>query len=434
MTYENALKYIKDTGKFGSKLGLEVMRNLLSKMGDPQKSFKSVHIAGTNGKGSTSSYISNALNSNGYKVGLFSSPPIIDEMERIQIDGKFISKDDFAEITEFVKSCADTVEADGLHYPTEFELFTAVAFEYFKRQKVDFAVVEVGLGGKLDATNVCEPCVSVIMTIALDHTQWLGSTLEEIAGEKAGIIKENVPVVLYPEHTEGVKNVFYSVAKEKNAPIFDSAKSSITLKYNGIDGSIFDYEDESYSIKDVKTPLIGLHQVKNCQTALKAMLALKDSGYDISVEATLEGFARAKWPGRFDIVQRDPLIIFDGGHNEQCMQALTKCVDLYLGDYTKILVFSMFADKDCVNSVKLLKSRFDERIVSEMVHPRRAKAEYIASLFEEETEIITSPDAAVKEAVQRARNINENGGNAAVVVCGSLNLLEELMPKLSFPL
>ncbi len=433
MTYENAIKYIKDTGKFGSKLGLEVMQALLKKMGDPQKLFKAVHIAGTNGKGSTSAYISSALTANGYKVGLFTSPPIVDEMERIQINREFISKEAFAEITDFVKACADLLEADELRYPTEFELFTAVAFEYFKRQGVDLAVIEVGLGGRLDATNVCEPCASVIMTIALDHTQWLGSTLEDIAREKSGIIKENVPVVLYPEHTDGVRNVVCSVAKEKNAPVFDASKSEVTVKYSGIEGSIFDYKDGNITVCDVKTPLIGLHQVKNCQTALNTMLALKASGYDISVEKTLMGFASAKWPGRFDIMQSDPLIIFDGGHNEQCMQALTKCVDMYLCDYTKILVFSMFADKDCINSVKLLKGRFDERIVCEMAHPRRAKAGYMASLFEEKTEIIAEPDAAVEEAVLRARKINQSGDKkAAVVVCGSLNLLEELIQKFRY--
>lgn len=433
MTYDEAVRYIKDTGKFGSKLGLEVMTNLLHKMGDPQKKFKAVHIAGTNGKGSASAYISSALCANGYKTGLFTSPPIIDETERIQINGSFADKNEFAAITEYVKRFADGMEADGYRYPTEFELFTAVAFEYFARQKVDVAVVEVGLGGRLDATNVCEPVLCVIMTIALEHTQWLGDTLEKIAYEKAGIIKDGVPVVMYPELADEVRTVIKSEAQKHGSAVYDSADVLINTVKSDINGSIFDYNDGVRSINNIQTRLIGLHQIKNCTTALKALFALQSVGFDIDIQKTLDGIKSTRWRGRFDIMQNEPLVIFDGGHNEQCMRALVSCVDMYLKPYKKILVFSMFADKDCVNSIKLLKGRFDVRIVTEMKHKRRATAEYISTCFDEEVTVIRDTDEAVRSAVRLAKESDKTGTRSAVVVCGSLNLLEEVLCRLSFP-
>lgn len=433
MTYDEAVRYIKDTGKFGSKLGLEVMTNLLHKMGDPQKKFKAVHIAGTNGKGSASAYISSALCANGYKTGLFTSPPITDETERIQINGSFADKNEFAAITEYVKRFADGMEADGYRYPTEFELFTAVAFEYFARQKVDVAVVEVGLGGRLDATNVCEPALCVIMTIALEHTQWLGDTLEKIAYEKAGIIKDGVPVVMYPELADEVRNVIKSEAQKHGSAVYDSADVLINTVKSDINGSVFDYNDGIRRVDNVQTHLIGLHQIKNCTAALKALFALQSVGFDINIKKTLDGIKNTRWRGRFDIMQNEPLVIFDGGHNEQCMRALVSCVDRYLKPYKKILVFSMFADKDCVNSIKLLKGRFDVRIVTEMKHERRATAEYISDCFDEEVTVIRDTDEAVRSAIRLAQESDKTGARSAVVVCGSLNLLEEVLCRLSFP-
>lgn len=434
MTYDEAVRYIKDTGKFGSKLGLEVMTELLRRMGNPQKKFKAVHIAGTNGKGSASAYISSALCANGYKTGLFTSPPIIDETERIQVDGSFADKTEFAEITEYVKQFADGMEADGYRYPTEFELFTAVAFEYFARQRVDIAVVEVGLGGRLDATNVCEPVLCVIMTIALEHTQWLGDTLEKIAYEKAGIIKDGVPVVMYPELANEVRTVIKREAQKHGSTVYDSADVLINTVKSDINGNTFDYDDGIHCVNNVQTRLIGLHQIKNCTAALKALFALQDSGFDIDIEKALDGIKNTRWQGRFDIMQNEPLVIFDGGHNEQCMRALVSCVDMYLKPYKKILVFSMFADKDCVNSVKLLKGRFDVRIVTEMRHKRRATAEYISTCFDEDVTVIRDTGEAVKGAVRLARESDENGTRSAVVVCGSLNLLEEVLCQLRFPM
>lgn len=429
MTYENALAYIKGTGKFGSRPGLEVISGLLKKMGDPQKNIKAVHIAGTNGKGSCASYISHILCESGYNTGLFTSPPITQETERIQLNGKYINKDEFAKITEYVKSFADTLEDDGLHYPTEFELFTAIAFEYFSRKKVDFAVLETGMGGRLDATNVCMPVVSVITAIGLDHTQWLGDTLEKIACEKGGIIKNDVPTVLYPEQDNSARCALTQIAAKKNSRLYDTKDVSYTVKETSINGSMFDYTYGNMCLKNIVTPLIGIHQVKNAINAITAVLALRESGYKVSDENIRNGIQKTKWQGRFEIVSKNPLVIFDGGHNEQCMSALVKCVDMYLGDYRKILVFSMFKDKDCTNSIALLKGRFNERIVCEMVHQRRAEAEYIASKFEEEVAIIKDTHSALAEAVNRAENYEKQGIKSAVVVCGSLNLLEEILHK-----
>ena len=425
MTYENAIKYIKDTGKFGSKLGLEVMTCLLEKMGNPQDRFKAVHVAGTNGKGSTSSYISHILIESGYKTGLFTSPPIIDEMERIQINGSFISREEFAEITEHVKRLADTIKDEGLRYPTEFELFTAIAFEYFSRKNIDVAVIEVGLGGRLDATNVCNPVLSVITAIDYDHTQWLGDTIEKIAKEKAGIIKRFIPVVLYPEQSDSVREVIKNEAMLKNSRVIDLSSAKYDIKYTGIDGSVFDFRISPYSYRNINVPLVGIHQVKNCMTAVTAASILSELGYRISNQSIHKGIEMTSWPGRFEVVEKNPFVIFDGGHNEQCMKALQACVDTYLNGYYKILVFSMFADKDCEHSIALLKDRFDYRIVTEMKHPRRATAEYIRDQFDEEVNIIRDP----KEALESAKEVALKTDNSVVVVCGSLNLLEEILMK-----
>ena len=427
MNYENALEYIKSTGKFGSRPGLEVISRLLEKMGSPQKRVRCVHIAGTNGKGSCASYVSHILCECKYKTGLFTSPPITDETERIQLDGKYIDKDDFAEITEYVKSFADILETEGLHYPTEFELFTAVAFEFFARKKVDIAVLETGMGGRLDATNVCDPAVSVITAIGLDHTQWLGDTIEKIAREKCGIIKNGVPVVLYPEQDESARCAVIDIANKKSSQLYDTKDVDYTIKETSIEGSTFDYVYNNVSLTDIHTPLIGVHQVKNAINAITVTIALRNQGYNISDESIKNGIRKTQWPGRFEIVYKKPLVIFDGGHNEQCMSALVKCVDMYLKDYKKILVFSMFKDKDCTNSIALLNGRFDERIVCEMVNKRRAEAEYIAECFDESVTVIKNTSDALSEAVSRAKKYEEQGIRSAVVVCGSLNLLEEIL-------
>ncbi len=430
MTYEEAINYIKDKGKFGSKPGLTVISDLLHRMGDPQNCFPAVHIAGTNGKGSTSSYIRNVLDESGYRTGLFTSPPIIDETERIQICGEYISKEEFTEITEYVRPFADAVETDGLHYPTEFELYTAIAFEYFARKQIDIAIIEVGMGGRLDSTNVCNTAVSVIVNIGLDHTQWLGDTLAKIAGEKAGIIKKNTPVVLYPDEAEEVRDTVRAYAARLNAPFYDSKCAEITVLESSITGNRFDYKDNDIEIKGIRTRLVGEHQIKNAVTAIKTLTVLAGNGFDISHESIKKGISNTSWPGRFEVVSKAPLVIFDGGHNVQCMQALTDCVDRYLQDREKILVFSMFADKDCRNSIELLKGRFDHRIICEMKHPRRAEKEFIASLFEEETQIVADPKEAVEYARRMAEEIDSKGGKkAAVVVCGSLNLLEEILAR-----
>ncbi|MBE5819023.1 MAG: bifunctional folylpolyglutamate synthase/dihydrofolate synthase [Clostridiales bacterium] len=429
MNYNEAIDYIKSTGKFGSRPGLEVISCLLDKMGSPHKKIKCVHVAGTNGKGSTSSYVSNVLRECGLKVGLFTSPPIFDETERIQINGNYIAQGDLAAVTEFVKAQADTVEAEGLHYPTEFELFCAVAFEYFYRSGVDIAVLETGMGGRLDATNVCMPEVSIITAIGLDHTQYLGDTHAKIAAEKAGIIKQGVPVVIYPEQEKEALEVFEQVAEQRGSVLYNVQDCKINVKNTSIEGSTFDFTYKNECLTNVRTPLIGIHQVKNCATALTALMALRQRGYNITDECIISGIAKTQWPGRFEIVYKKPLVIFDGGHNEQCMRALVGCVDNYLGEYRKILVFSMFKDKDCSSSISLLKGRFDERIVCQMVHQRRAEAGYIAECFDEDVEIIIDPKKALDEAISRAKKYEADGVKSAVVVCGSLNLLEEILHK-----
>lgn len=429
MDFTQSVAYIESTKRFGSKPGLAVMSKMLEKMDNPQKKYKTVHIAGTNGKGSTSALVANVLQKSGYKVGLFTSPPIFSELERIRINGENITEQAFAEICTDVKSLAEELVREGLRYPTEFEIYTLIAFAYFARQNVDIAVFEVGMGGRLDSTNVCDSAVSVITAIGFDHMQWLGNSLEEIAGEKAGIIREGVPVVVYPQKDSSVRAVLKKAAEEKHAPLVDASLVHVTVKKCDLYGSTFDFDDGKVCLSDLTIALAGEHQIRNCQTAVEALLTLRNLGYTIPDESIKEGVRSTVWHGRFEVIRREPLMIADGGHNQQCMSALAACVEKFLGEYERILVFSMFADKDCLSAISTVDGLFGCVIVTEMQHKRRAKAEELAKYFHGEVCVIKDPAEAVAYAESLAENLKLQGKKAAIVISGSLNLLEELAQR-----
>ena len=429
MDFAQSVAYIESTKRFGSKPGLAVMSRMLEKMENPQKKYKAVHIAGTNGKGSTSALVANVLQKSGYQVGLFTSPPIFSELERIRINGENITEQAFAEICTDVRALAEELEQEGLRYPTEFEIYTLIAFAYFAQQNVDIAVFEVGMGGRLDSTNVCDSAVSVITAIGYDHMQWLGNSLEEIAGEKAGIIRESVPVVVYPQQELAVSDVLKKTAEEKHAPLVDASLVHITVKKCDLYGSTFDFDDGKVCLSDLAIALAGEHQIKNSVTAVDALLTLRNLGYTIPNESIKEGLRSTVWHGRFEVIRREPLVIADGGHNQQCMSALAACVEKFLGEYERILVFSMFADKDCLSAISAVEGLFGCVIVTEMQHKRRAKAEELAKYFHGEVNVIKDPAEAVEYAESLAENLKLQGKKAAIVISGSLNLLEELAQR-----
>ena len=341
MTYEEALEYIHSVSWTGCRPGLDRITELCEKMGNPQDSLRFIHIAGTNGKGSTASMLTSILRKAGYRVGTFTSPFVEFFNERIMLDGENIPNGDLAEITEYVKQFADTM-ADA---PTEFETITAIGLEYYKRRKCDIVVFECGLGGRYDSTNVINtPVVSIITGIDLDHTALLGDTTAKIAWEKAGIIKKGVPVI-FGEGDDAAEAVIRAEAEEKGAEFIRTDYSRVTNVSSDLGGTEFDFDDRKY-----KLSLLGLYQTRNAANVLTAVDVLRENGFAVSEESVAEGLLDARWSARFEILSREPLVMYDGAHNPQGIASAVKNIEHYLsplGEDGRIaLLMGVMADKD----------------------------------------------------------------------------------------
>ena len=401
MNYNDTLNYIHTIPKFRRPLGNANLEKLLSILGDPQKQLKFVHIAGTNGKGSTAAMTAEILKQSGYKTGLFTSPFIEFFNERMKINGENISDSDLISYVGRVKKAME--ENDAL--VSEFAFVTAVAFLYFYEQNCDIIVLEVGMGGKLDATNVIDnSLVSVICKIGLDHTQYLGETIEEIAKEKCGIIRENSVVVSYPN--DDVKDIIKKYAKEKNAVLTFAEKADITE--NG-----FIYKGKKYPLA-----LKGTYQPQNAGVVLEVINELQKQGYKISENAIIEGLKDTEWPARFEFVADN--VVIDGGHNMDGIQALKK--SLLSLDKDIILVVAMMEDKDYENCIKEIVPIAKAVIATELDMPRCLKAEKTAEIAESmniTAFVNTNPQDALKQALAIC-------DKKIVCVCGSLYLAGEI--------
>ena len=370
MNVNEAIEYIHSVFWQGSTPGLHRVQELLGKMGNPEKKLKYVHIAGTNGKGSTASMTASILQKAGYRTGLYTSPYIYRFHERIQINGEQISDEDLVAITEMVKPLASSMNPS----PTEFELVCCIAFEYFARKQCDVVVLEVGLGGAFDATNVIDvPEVAVITNIGLDHTDILGSTVEEIARTKAGIFKEGGHAVVY-RGVPTVEQVFEEICAEKNVKLRKADFESLCLKAHSLDGQIFDCGDR----KDLVLPLLGDHQLHNASVVLSIIDSMTEQGWKISEENIFEGLRDVTWPGRFDIVSRDPLFIIDGGHNPQCIDALVKNIEDYLTGRKVIALTGVLGDKDYADMYQPVMPLVDCFVCITPPSPRKLEAEALA--------------------------------------------------------
>ena len=357
MNYQEALDYIHSTCWKGSRPGLGRTRELTERLGRPQDSLKFIHVAGTNGKGSTSAMLASILHKAGYKVGLYTSPFILRFNERMRIDGQDIPDGELAEITEMVKPHADAMEDS----PTEFELITAIALCYFAKHRCDYVVFEVGMGGRLDSTNIIDAetvMASVITGIAMDHTAFLGDTPEKIAAEKAGIIKAGVPVVYgghHPAVGETVPSpeavacgcVIAGKANEMDAPYIETDHTLLANISADLFGATFDFGDR----KELHIPLAGLYQPHNAANVLTVIDILRTRGLTIPEEAVRAGLADVYWPGRFEILSRSPLIIADGGHNPEGIDAAIASVKTYFKDEKILLLTGVMADKDYTHMV-----------------------------------------------------------------------------------
>ena len=313
MTLDEALHYIHAVCWKGSIPGLERISALLGAMGHPERKCKFVHVAGTNGKGSTCAMLASIFQAAGYKTGLYTSPFIVEFGERIQVNGQMISNDDICALTEYVKPFAESI----FEQPTEFEMVTAIGFEYFARQQCDIVVCEVGMGGEFDATNVIlPPEAAILCNIGLDHTEFLGDTLEKIAATKSGIIKPGCDAVIYREQPS-VEAVFEERCKKVGAKLHKANFDSIRLRSHGLEGQVFDCD----GYEALELPLLGDHQLHNAAVVLTAVDALRTRGWKLPEEAVRKGLKDVKWPGRFELLRKDPLFIIDGGHNPQCIEA-----------------------------------------------------------------------------------------------------------------
>lgn len=424
MNYNEALDYIHNTNKFGVVLGLENITKLLDLMGNPQKDLKFIHVAGTNGKGSTSSYIATILKEADYEVGFFTSPFLEVFNERIRINNENIPNDDLAEVTEFTKVAVDKMLEEGFNHPTEFEVVTAIALEYYKRKQVDFVILEVGMGGRYDSTNVIEKSlISVLVPIAMDHIDVLGDTLEKIAYEKAGIIKENGLVVSYPQESEA-KKVVEEVAKEKNAKLVTVPTEDLNIKEMNELGSKFDFKFKDYDFKNLQIRLIGKHQAFNASTAITTLLTLKEEGeINLTEEQIRIGIEKTRWMGRLELLKTNPRFIIDGAHNIQGIEALKKTIDEVF-EYDKLILgLGILADKDVENMIAEMAPVGDEIIVTTPNIFRAMKAEELGERIGKYNKNYTvEPD--IEKAIDLA--MEKAGENDIILFSGSLYLIGDV--------
>ena len=343
MKYQEAMDYIDKCAGYGIVPGLDSIRELLNRLDNPHQKLKFIHVAGTNGKGSTLAFISIALTENGYKVGRYVSPTIMEYRERFQIQGKPLAKAEVGRLMEIVAVQADAMEKEGFAHPTPFEIETAMAFLLFHQKECDFVVLETGMGGELDATNVIEnTLVSVITSISRDHMGFLGDTIEEIAVHKAGIIKKNA-VVVSAQQESAVIDVLENVAKEKQAA------GIWVLNENDIKQEKFDLQKTTFSYKKhgkIEIALLGAYQTKNAALAWLVLEALADLGYFLKEDKIRKGFLKTTWPARFQVIDKKPLFLVDGAHNTAAAKELRKSIQFYFTNKKIIYIIGVFRDKE----------------------------------------------------------------------------------------
>ena len=425
ITYSEALDYIYDLTKYGIKLGLKNINYLLYLLGEPHKKLKIIHVAGTNGKGSTCSLISSILQSDGYKVGLYTSPHLVDFTERIKINHKSIDRKKVSELLEKIKPSIEKVaNTPSYGHPTFFEVITAMAFLYFFEEQVDYLVLEVGLGGRLDATNVCEPLISVITHIDYDHMDKLGNSLEEIAREKGGIIKPE-GIVISSNQYEEAYNEIKKIADEKNSHIYSVGREIIyKIVKSDIKGVIFDLKGIYNEYKNLHTPLLGRHQADNSAAAITAIEALKIRGVNITEKAIRVGLEKVKWTGRLEIIQNNPTLVLDGAHNPSGIKVVRDALKEIFSYHRLILVLAIFADKDYKKMIQILVPNADLIITTKAKNPRATPPQIIAK---EAAQYIGQDKIVVTEDIPQAINCALSNSKEDDLICitGSLYTVGE---------
>lgn len=419
MNYEEAREYLDQVSKGGSVLGLDNMRELLKRLENPQDSLKFVHISGTNGKGSVLAYVSTVFKEAGYRTGRYISPTLFSYREKIQVNERFIGREDLARLTEEVKKAAEEMQNSGKGFPTIFEIETALAFLYFAEQKCDIVILETGLGGALDATNVITTSVmEVITSISMDHMEFLGDTLGKIALQKAGIIKPHTSVVSAVQDMEAME-VIRDVCRKKEC-VFD------TVDQEQIKDISYGYEGQSFSYKDwknIKISLMGSYQIKNAALALEAIEALRKLGYELNDKAVYQGMKTAVWKGRFTVISKEPFIIMDGAHNQAAAEELVRSLKLYYPGKKFYYIFGMFRDKDYHQVIRLTAPLAEHIVTVETPeNPRALPAEELKKAV---AEVNPSVEAAGSLRMAVNRVMEQIDKDAVIVIFGSLSFLGE---------
>ncbi len=414
MDYKEALAYIHGVEFFGSKPGLTRIGELLEKLGNPQKGMRFIHIAGTNGKGSCAAMTASVLKAAGYKTGLYTSPYLYRFNERMQINGKEISDDVLAEIVTRVKPAAEAME----DHPTEFELMTAIALLWYKQEACDAVVLEVGLGGRFDATNIIDaPEAAVIMNIGLDHTAVLGDTVEQIAFEKAGIIKPGTEAVLFRQ-SESVTDVVRRRCEELGVPLHIADFSQVKSEFDSLYGQSFSYKGEVYAL-----PLLGSHQLKNAAVVLELTEVLRGRGWKLEQGDVEHGLYAVHWPGRFELLSEEPLFVVDGGHNPQCALTVRENLLHYFPDKRRILLLGILRDKDYAGLTEILDGAADEYICITPESPRALPAAELADFLKRYNKPVSVCES-IRDGVSLA--LDRSDDESVVCAVGSLYSVGEI--------
>lgn len=416
MTYQEALTYIHSISWRGSKPGLERISGMMEQLGNVQEDLKFIHIAGTNGKGSVSAMLSSVLTAAGYRTGLFISPYIMRFNERMQVNGVPISDEELAEIITEVQPVAESMT----ERPTEFEIITAAAFLWFARQKCDIVVLETGLGGRLDATNLISKNVCAVITnLGMDHTEYLGNTLGEIAGEKCGILKPGCPVVAYRSAPEAMK-VIRARAKELECPVRTADFGKIKALSADLQGQTFQYKQ----FPELTVHLLGAHQLKNAAVALETISVLRKAGWEIPDEAVVQGMDATRWPGRFEVLQDNPLVIVDGAHNPQGVESLIAAVKEYLPGQHIVCVTGVLADKDWKPMMDRLKTVVSDFVAVTPDSPRALGNVRLARYLTDREHWVSVADDVEKGLTGALERAKATGG--MVLACGSLYMAADV--------
>lgn len=423
MNYREAMSYMEDLQQYGSVMGLTTMRELCARLKNPQDQLKFVHIAGTNGKGSVLAYISTVLSAAGYRTGRYISPTVKEYRERFQIDGRMITQSGLCKYLEQVQEAAEAMAAEELPHPTAFEVETAVAFLYFLDKQCDIVVLETGMGGALDATNVITTTLAAVLTsVSMDHMGVLGDSIEQIAAAKAGIIKDKCYVISAKQTPEAMK-VIRQTALARKAKFYTADVSRVKNVRYGMSGQHFSYD----KYKNIGITMAGQFQIENAVVAIEAIAALGRAGYPVAEDKLRLGMEQTHWPGRFDIIGKKPLFIADGAHNEDASKRLAESIRFYFTNRRIIYIMGMLKDKEYDKVIRNTYELAEHIItVTPPITNRAMHAYDLAQAVREYHDSVTAADS-VQEAVEIAYLLAGQDKDCVIIAFGSLSYLGELM-------